>query len=43
MSSGVIASILAADNGLDGELAANLSGLGVPFAIAMSVVWSALL
>lgn len=43
MSSGVVASILAADNGLDGELAANLSGLGVPFAIAMAVVWSGLL
>lgn len=43
MSSGVVASILAADNGLDGELAANLSGLGVPYAIAMAVVWSGLL
>lgn len=43
MSSGVVASILAADNGLDGELAANLSGLGVPFALAMAVVWMGLL
>lgn len=43
MSSGVVASILAADNGLDGELAANLSGLGVPCALAMSMVWVGLL
>lgn len=43
MSSGVVASILAADSGLDGELAANLSGLGVPFAMALSVVWATLL
>ncbi len=43
MSSGVVASILAADNGLDGELAANVSGLGMPFVMALSVVWASLL
>lgn len=39
MSSGVVAAMLAADNGLDGELAANLSGLGVPFAAVLAPVW----
>lgn len=39
MSTGVVASILAVDNGLDGELAANLSGLGVPFAALLAPVW----
>lgn len=41
MSSSVVASILAADNGLDGELAANLAGLGVLAAIALAPVWAA--
>lgn len=43
MSSGVVASILAADNGLDGELAANLSGLGVPVAVLLAPLWVAML
>lgn len=42
MSSGVVASILAADHGLDGELAAGMSGLGVVPAVLLAPVWAGL-